>query len=126
MTSLCSIPFCPNLVESPGRCPDHGSTSWDAWRQTDEGKRKSRGYGSAWRRVRDAYLRSHPLCEECGQPAHEVNHRDGRSPLEPGANAESNLQALCRRCHRRAPALRRRVVAGVDTFVSFGRGAPCR
>jgi len=38
-----------------------------------------------------------------------VHHVDGRSPLEPGANATRNLRVLCLRHHRLAEVeLRRR------------------
>jgi 5-methylcytosine-specific restriction protein A len=85
---LCGYPGCPEVLDNPGRCKAHGN------------RRSTPGYGSGWKRVRDAYIREHPWCERCGEEAQEVHHKDGRSPLEPGANAWSNLAALCRPCHR--------------------------
>jgi 5-methylcytosine-specific restriction endonuclease McrA len=86
------MPFCPNIVDGPGRCPEHrrGASSG------------SPGYGSRWAKVRAAYIREHPVCEVCGSsgPWLDVHHRDHRSPLEPGANVWANLQTLCRSCHR--------------------------
>jgi 5-methylcytosine-specific restriction protein A len=91
---LCAEPFCPNVVDGPGRCPEH---------RHGRARSGSDGYGAKWRKVRDAYLREHPACEGCGSsgPWLDVHHRDGRSPLEPGANDWHNLQTLCRSCHRR-------------------------
>jgi 5-methylcytosine-specific restriction protein A len=89
---LCAHPGCAVvLVDGPGRCPAHA-----------RGRSRSGtpGYGSRWRRARDAYIRAHPRCERCFAPAQEVHHRNRRHPSEPGANAWGNLQALCRSCHR--------------------------
>ena len=99
---LCAEPGCPTVVDGAGRCAEHGSTSWDRWRCSDEGRRRSQGYGWRWTRARNAYLAAHPGCERCGAGADEVHHRDGRLPTDPGANDWRNLEALCRRCHRRA------------------------
>jgi 5-methylcytosine-specific restriction enzyme A len=100
---------------------------WDRWRTTEEGRRRGRGYGAVWRRVRDAYLAAHPTCERCGARADEVHHRDHRTPLDPGANDWSNLEALCRRCHRRASAEqttspRQTTTVGVDPAMNLREG----
>jgi 5-methylcytosine-specific restriction endonuclease McrA len=62
-----------------------------------------RGYDRPWRRLRAAFLRTHPLCCErgCGHAATEVDHiRSVRTHpqlrLEP-----SNLRAMCKSCHSR-------------------------
>jgi 5-methylcytosine-specific restriction protein A len=64
-------------------------------------------YGSAWKKVRTAFLAEHPLCELCAgeerlTPAVLVHHKvkltDG------GTNDVSNLQALCGECHSRLHA----------------------
>lgn len=56
-----------------------------------------------WRKCRNEYIRSHPLCEEClknnrTELATEVHHivelADGGAPLD-----KKNLRALCHRCH---------------------------
>ena len=64
----------------------------------------SRFYSSAqWRRLRNAYISRHPLCEECElrgrtAAAKMVDHirevRDGGPRLD-----SNNLQALCHQCH---------------------------
>lgn len=60
--------------------------------------------GRPWRRLRDECLkRANWLCVACDaagrtRPADEVDHI---KPLEDGGNNhQSNLQALCRECHR--------------------------
>jgi 5-methylcytosine-specific restriction protein A len=59
-------------------------------------------YNHEWRKVRAAYLASHPLCERCESegrltPATEVHHK---LPLASGGtNAWENLAALCKPCH---------------------------
>lgn len=64
----------------------------------------ARGYDGRWRRVRAAYLASHPCCEtpRCPEPATQVHHRDGRGPR--GDNSPANLAALCASCHSRITA----------------------
>lgn len=64
-----------------------------------------------WRKLRAAYRRAHPLCEEClrkgrTEPANVVDHikeiTDGGDPLD-----WNNLQSLCRACHNRKTAKER-------------------
>ncbi len=68
-----------------------------------------RWYGRAWKRIRDRYIKAHPLCEECKRngkltPSEEVHHV---VPLrEGGTHKESNLMALCKSCHSRIHAER--------------------
>jgi len=57
-----------------------------------------------WRRLRDAKLNAHPLCELCQaqgltMPADMVHHL---KPIRSGGNAWAwdNLQSLCNDCHR--------------------------
>lgn len=59
----------------------------------------ARGYGSRWQRFQKQYLNAHPPCVECGQGATCVDHKDGKGPLGERGYDETNLQALCARCH---------------------------
>lgn len=61
-----------------------------------------RGYGVAWRRVRDVYLSTNPDCMACGAPATDVDHVVSRA--RGGDDDESNLRALCHACHARKTA----------------------
>lgn len=68
--------------------------------QARRGKTAERGYGQDWRRVRAAYLATHPLCEHCNAaPSWLVHHvlplTRGGERLDP-----ANLAALCGEiCH---------------------------
>lgn len=54
--------------------------------------------GKAWRTLRAAVLREHPLCVLCRTAvASEVDHRDD----DPTNNERSNLSACCKPCHSR-------------------------
>ena len=71
--------------------------------------------GKAWRTLRAAVLREHPLCVLCRTAmATEVDHADD----DPTNNDRANLSALCKPCHsRRTNASRgHRVTWGCDTF----------
>jgi 5-methylcytosine-specific restriction protein A len=59
-------------------------------------------YGQLWRKIRNRFLKEHPLCEICKRegkltPAKQVHHV---VPLaNGGTNEESNLMSLCASCH---------------------------
>ena len=92
MSHLCAEPGCPVVLEEgPGRCHDHRAASSSG----------SRGYGTRWRRLRDAYIAEHPDCEECGEPAIDVDHLDEARPGDPTFYDWNNLGSKCRSCHRR-------------------------
>lgn len=72
----------------------------------------ARGYGARWQKVRDHFLRAHPLCvdpfrEHAGGPVaaqvvdHRIPHRGDQALFW---NAE-NWQPLCKRCHDRKTAV---------------------
>ena len=64
-------------------------------------------YGRAWSKIRDSYLASHPLCEQCAKDrtitvAEEVHHI---LPLSKGGSHDfHNLMSLCVSCHSRVTA----------------------
>lgn len=97
----CAVPGCPALVEGGARCPDHARA---VAREVDSlrGSAARRGYGHRWRQIRFAFLRRNPLCAAClregrSVAAVDVDHVVPRS--RGGTDAESNLAALCHRCH---------------------------
>lgn len=66
------------------------------------GNSSQRGYGGAWRKLREMVLNEEPLCRDClrrgkVEPATLVDHiqplRDG------GTNERANLAPLCVPCH---------------------------
>ena len=74
------MPFCPNVGDGPGRCPEHrrGASSG------------SPGYGAKRSRLRDRYFCEHPTCEtilpggqRCRAPAVDVHHRNHARPGDP-------------------------------------------
>ena len=98
----CRFPGCPNLCDSGVYCRDHLQYSTDRIR----GGADARGYDSAWRKARKAYLEEHPLCEECRKngkltPAsvidHIIPHRGDKKLFWD----ETNWQPLCKDCHDR-------------------------
>ena len=72
-----------------------------------EGYDSSERYGSEWRKIRNRYIKAHPLCEECLKaerltPSKEVHHV---VPINHGGtHDENNLMALCKSCHSRITA----------------------
>ena len=59
-----------------------------------------------WRKLRDAFLMEHPICELCGKLATDCHHVN--SPFDEDLTdierigrllSPSNLQALCQTCH---------------------------
>lgn len=64
----------------------------------------ARGYDARWQRTRRRYLREHPTCVVCGQPATDVDHIDGLGPHGPRGHDPTNLRSLCHPCHSRRTA----------------------
>lgn len=106
----CTYPGCGVLTTS-GRCEAHRRA---AKREHDarRGSSSERGYGGAWRRAREAFLRERPLCEcdECraGQlrvrPATVVDHRIPHRGDQALFWDRSNWQAMAKECHDRKTA----------------------
>lgn len=97
----CAVPGCPNLVYDPNQiyCVIHAAKQ----EQEERRRRAERGtdaqYGWRWQQISKRYLRAHPRCERCGQPAEVVHHIIPRA--EGGKDSWDNLMALCRACHTR-------------------------
>ena len=93
----CLYPGCRELIATGSYCDTHRPPTVD--RRPSANKR---GYGVAWVRVRNAFLRQYPTCAKCGDKATEAHHIQ---PLaEGGDNSYSNLMPLCKRCHSRITA----------------------
>lgn len=104
----CSHPGCPRLTH--GRfCEEHAKAEAKRYEQYDRDPETRRRYGRVWKRIRDAYVQQHPVCELCQQdgrlvPTEEVHHK---TPLaEGGTHARENLIALCKPCHAKIHAER--------------------
>lgn len=76
---------------------------------TDMRRLRQKAYQSSeWKKLRDIYMKEHPVCEEClakGKitPAVDIHHKE--SPFKNNEVNKSllldynNLQALCKECH---------------------------
>ena len=100
--SPCTYPGCAELLSKPGRCDKHkresGWTRYKADMTTTQ-----RGYGHAWRKLRDQIMRRDSgLCQPCLKQnrttlAHAVDHVVPKE--QGGTDDENNLQSICRDCH---------------------------
>ncbi len=84
----------------PDRIPKHRPQGLPAGHQPPRATSAERGYGHSWRKLRAAYLASHPVCQHCQKvAATDVDHILPRR--KGGTDDEWNLQALCHACHSR-------------------------
>jgi 5-methylcytosine-specific restriction protein A len=97
----CSYPGCPRLTD--GRyCDEHQKLTDKQYNKYQRNPEHRKRYGRAWKRIRDRYIKAHPLCEECYKgnkftPAEEVHHI---IPLSKGGtHDDDNLMSLCKACH---------------------------
>lgn len=70
------------------------------------GKTAERGYGSRWQKLRNWWLREHPLCAHCEKQgrmttATQVDHIIPHNGDEALLHDVTNLQSLCVPCHNR-------------------------
>ena len=88
------------------------SPSGSHWQNWNRGTSTQRGYGMAWRRMRDHVMRRDGhLCASCKREgrfviADDVHHIVPRS--RGGGDNPANLEAICTSCHRTATATMRR------------------
>lgn len=105
----CNKLGCRNLVS--GRyCAEHAHLDKPFGSVIDRPGAAVRGYDRRWQDARRRYLRSHPLCAECGRQGrateatvvdHIRPHRGDQSLFWD----EANWQPLCAECHNRKTAL---------------------
>lgn len=102
----CSYPGCPELTDDR-YCEQHQSLVNKQYNKYQRDPESNKRYGRSWKRIRDRYIKTHPLCEECQRqgrltPAEEVHHI---IPLaNGGSNDKENLMSLCKSCHSRITA----------------------
>ena len=104
----CAAPSCRQLVRGVSRCPAHAKET----NQRKPSKHDAFYHTPAWRRLRNAFIASHPLCEPCEAagrttPSAIADHRveiedDASRALDP-----TNLTAMCIRCHNAKTARER-------------------
>lgn len=102
----CSHPGCPRLTY--GRfCDEHAKLENQRYEKYDRNPATRKRYGRAWKRIRDSYAASHPLCEQCLQKGEYVKTEQihHKLPLsQGGTHDKENLIALCKECHSRIHA----------------------
>ena len=99
----CSHPGCPNLCDGQ-YCPEHEAEHRRAYDRYERSADVNKKYGRAWKRIRDKYVSTHPLCERCLKegrltPVEEVHHI---LPVSKGGrHTQDNLMSLCKSCHNK-------------------------
>lgn len=101
----CRMNGCGRLCDNGEQyCAEHKQEANRTYNKYHRDPASNKRYGRAWKRIRDRYIKAHPLCEECHKqskltPAEEVHHI---LPLSKGGGNEmSNLMSLCKSCHSR-------------------------
>ena len=101
----CKYNGCPKLTDhKSGYCEEHRKDMQQHYERFARGYNHRERYGGAWKKIRDKYIKAHPLCERCiaekrATVATLVHHK---MPLtNGGTNDESNLMSLCVSCHER-------------------------
>ncbi|WP_100065001.1 HNH endonuclease [Miniphocaeibacter massiliensis] len=103
----CAFPGCPELVHER-YCDKHKKETGRHYEKYKRDPKTKKRYGYRWKKIRDKYIKSHTLCEQCKKEeriktAEEVHHI---VPLSKGGtHDEENLMALCKSCHSRITAL---------------------
>ncbi|MHB1154526.1 MAG: HNH endonuclease [Eubacteriales bacterium] len=100
----CAYPGCGLLAEHEQYCAEHKKVIDKHYNKYERDPATNKRYGRSWKRIRDRYIKAHPLCEECQKDnrivaAEEVHHI---LPLSKGgSNETTNLMSLCKSCHSR-------------------------
>ena len=112
MSRPCREFRCPNLTKSPkeqGYCDKHAHkrSNWTA-RQDRSGSTTARGYGHAWRVLRESIMkRDNYLCVKCavaGRVAEATDVDHIKAKAHSGTDDPDNLQSLCSSCHKQKTA----------------------
>jgi 5-methylcytosine-specific restriction enzyme A len=105
----CANPGCGKKVHFSSRfCPDHQKAFF---KRADEKRESSskRGYNNTWRKAREVFLRSNPLCKACmlsnlvtaaTDVDHVIPHKGDMGLFWD----QANWQPLCHACHSRKTA----------------------
>ena len=99
----CRHPGCPRTTRG-GWCAEHRRERYVPARR---GTTTELGYDGAWRKLRDWYIRQHPLCEDCLEEdivncLHlDVDHIIPIRVRPDLRLAATNLRTRCRMHHRR-------------------------
>lgn len=101
----CRYSGCPKLTNhKSGYCEEHRKLMQRHYEHFARGYDHHKRYDERWRKIRNRYIKAHPLCERCYSKgkyvmAALVHHK---LPLSNGGtNDEENLQSLCISCHEK-------------------------
>lgn len=91
---------CGKIIPAGQRCPSSlaRKKEADARRPSARGER---GYGTKWKKEREAFLKQHPTCIRCPSPATVVDHKVPHRGDQKLFWERTNWQPLCRTCHDR-------------------------
>ncbi len=104
--SPCRFTGCPELTRDL-YCDKHRKLESSYYNKYKRAPDTYKRYGNRWRKIRQLYIKQHPVCELCERknilrPAEEVHHI---VPLaKGGTHREENLMSLCKSCHSRITA----------------------
>ncbi len=60
----CRYPGCPNLTDGT-YCDKHKAQMVKEYNSFERSPNHNKKYGCEWKRIRDRYVKKHPLCERC-------------------------------------------------------------
>ena len=99
----CHYPGC-NQLTNEEYCPEHNKImqkNYDKYTRSPDHKKK---YGHEWARIRERYVKEHPLCERCLKEGRYTSVEEVHHILpvsRGGTNAKSNLMSVCKSCHNK-------------------------
>lgn len=104
---MCSIAGCKNLaIEGKTYCEEHLKKENKKYERYLRGYNTSERYDSRWNKIRNLYIKSHPLCEECLKENKTtkgtiVHHKIPVSENENLKYDLENLETVCASCHKK-------------------------
>lgn len=98
----CAVRTCPNLTNDR-YCDAHKREGWKQLaRDYPRPSAVDRGYDADWQKVRNAYIKTHPVCEVCGRAKTAIVHHIVSVRQDPSRRLDaSNLQGVCKSCHEK-------------------------
>ncbi len=99
----CRYSGCSKLTDDV-YCEEHKKLMNRHYDSFQRGYNGSERYGGNWRKIRNCYIKRHPLCEHCFAEgrcvtANLVHHIKPLS--QGGTHDEINLMSLCYSCHEK-------------------------
>jgi 5-methylcytosine-specific restriction protein A len=101
----CAFPRCPALLKygEGSYCKEHLPLSPKRFGDRTRGTATQRGYGAAWKKLRDQVIKEEVLCALCREEnrvelAVSVDHIVPKAAG--GTDDRSNLRAMCERHHK--------------------------